>query len=108
MAETRLEQLLKFYKEDPNDAFTLYGLALEYAKTDIKKSEELFDKLLKNLPSYLPTYYQAAKLKETLGSKDAALSIYRAGIELAKKINDRKTHLELQSAFDELMFELHG
>jgi len=108
MAETRLEQLLKFYQEDPNDAFTLYGLALEYTKVDTKKSEALFDNLLKNLPDYLPAYYQSAKLKEALGSKETALSIYRAGMELAKKMNDRKTLLELQAAFDELMFELHG
>lgn len=108
MAETRLEQLIKFYEEDPNDAFNIYGLALEYLKSDVKKSEELFDKLLTNTAHYLPAYYQAAKLKEELGAKETALVIYQSGIELAKKMNDRKTFQELQSAYDELLFELNG
>ena len=108
MAETRLAQLIKFYEEDPNDAFNIYGLALEYLKSDVKKSDELFDKLLTTTPSYLPAYYQAAKLKEELGSKETALSIYKSGMELAEKTNDRKTFQELQSAYNELLFELNG
>ena len=108
MAETRLELLLKFYEEDPNDAFNVYGLALEYLKTDVKKSNELFDKLLTSNPTYLPAYYQAAKLKEELGAKETALSIYQTGMKLAQKSNDLKTFHELQSAYNELLFELNG
>jgi lipoprotein NlpI len=63
MAETRLEQLLRFYREDPNDPFSVYGLALEYQKTDVRESERFFDELLGKFPDYLPAYYHAAKLK---------------------------------------------
>ena len=106
VAETRLEQLIKFYQEDPTDAFNVYGLALEYQKVDGQKSEELFDLLLKNFPEYLPAYYQAAKLKEELRKQTDALSIYKKGIELAKNLNDQKASQELQSAYNELLFEL--
>jgi tetratricopeptide (TPR) repeat protein len=106
MAETRLEQLTKFYEEDPNDPFNIYGLALEYLKTDVKKSDELFNKLLTSFPDYLPAYYHAAKLKATLHQNDEALLIYQKGIEVASRLAEHKTKQELQSAYNELLFEL--
>ena len=106
VAETRLDQLIKFYQEDPTDAFNVYGLALEYHKVDTQKSEELFDLLLKNFPDYLPAYYQAAKLKEELRKQADALGIYKKGIDLAKKLPDQKAFQELQSAYNELLFEM--
>ena len=106
MEETRLQQLIKFYEEDPKDAFNVYGLALEYYKTDVQKSEEFFNKLLAEFPEYLPAYYHAAKLKEELGVNETALTIYKKGIELAAKLNDQKTLQELQSAYKELLFEM--
>lgn len=108
MAETRLEQLIKFYEEDPNDAFNIYGLALEYYKTDVRKSEEFFTKLLTDFPDYLPAYYHAGKLKEELNENETALTLYAEGMDLAKKLKDQKTLQELKSAYDELMFELNG
>lgn len=106
MNQNRLEQLIKFHEEDPNDPFLLYGLALEYQKSDVKKSEELFDTLLTGFPDYLPSYYHAAKLKAALGKGELALTIFKSGIALARKQNDMTTARELQSAYDELMFEL--
>lgn len=106
VAETRLEQLIKFYQEDPTDAFNVYGLALEYHKTNMQKSEEFFDLLLRDFADYLPAYYHAAKLKEELRKQPDALSIYNKGIELAKKLNDQKAFQELQSAYNELLFEM--
>jgi len=106
MTETRLQQLLRFYKEDPNDPFSLYGLALEYQKSDVKESERFFDLLLTIFPDYLPTYYHAAKLKASLGQSENALNIYKRGIDLSKKLNEQKTLQELQSAYNELIFEL--
>jgi tetratricopeptide (TPR) repeat protein len=100
----RLEQLLRFYEEDPNDPFNIYGLALEYLKTDPPKSRKLFDTLLEMHPEYLPAYYHAARLYATT-DRDAALEIYERGIQLAKKINDLKALRELQSAYQELAYE---
>ena len=106
MNVNRLEQLIKFREEDPSDPFPLYGLALEYKKSDVKKSEELFDTLLTDFPDYLPAYYHAAKLKVTLGKGELALTIFKKGIALAKDKNETITARELQSAYDEVMFEL--
>ena len=101
MSETRLKMLLKFYEEDPNDPFNLYGLALAYTKTDPAASDGFFARLLKDFPQYVPSYYHAAKLKVELKQEQAALAIYQKGIEIAKAQNEKKAELELRSAYDE-------
>lgn len=106
MSEQRLKTLIKFYEEDPNDPFNLYGLALEYQKIDLIKSDSLFEKLLKDFPQYVPSYYHAAKLKVELKQPEAALVIYQKGIEVAKQQNEKKAEQELRSAYDELKFEM--
>lgn len=106
MSEQRLKTLIKFYEEDPNDPFNLYGLALEYQKIDLIKSDSLFEKLLKDFPQYVPSYYHAAKLKVELKQPEAALVIYQKGIEVAKQQNEKKAEQELRSAYDELLFEM--
>jgi tetratricopeptide (TPR) repeat protein len=101
----RLNQLLEFYDQDPSDPFNIYGLALEYLKSDVLKSRELFDVLLDKHEDYIPTYYHAAKLLAELNEKEKAIQIYERGIEQAKKLNDLKAARELKSAYQELIFE---
>ena len=105
MATNRIEQLQKFYEEDPNDPFNLYALATEHLSTEPLKSLALFEKLLDEHSAYLPTYYHAAKLYQDLGEKERAIAVYEDGMLLARKLNELKTLRELQSAYDELMFE---
>jgi hypothetical protein len=105
MASERLEQLQKFYDDDPRDPFNIYALALEFLKHDPEKSQALFSILLLDHESYIPTYYHAAKLSEKLGDTDRARRIYEKGMEQCKKNNDTKTLRELRSAYEELMSE---
>lgn len=104
MATDRLKLLHEFYDDDPGDPFNLYALALEYLKHDPSTARDLFQKLLKTHPAYLPTYYHAAKLYVDLGETGNAITVYEDGISLAAKLNDAKTQRELRSAYDELMF----
>jgi tetratricopeptide (TPR) repeat protein len=101
----RLEQLKKFLDEDPNDPFNLYALALELTKSDSAEAIKLFEKLMAEHITYLPTYYHAAKLYETSAMADCAIAVYKKGIEQAKAQQQFKTLRELQSALDELVFE---
>jgi hypothetical protein len=101
---TRLETLLQFYKDDPTDPFNVYGLALEYLKTDLAKSREFFMILLEKHPDYLPAYYHAAKLFADLNEGTKAIETFEKGITLAKKQGDLKAARELQSALDEFVF----
>lgn len=105
MNTTRLEQLRQFLKEDPNDPFNLYALALEYlrlAETD--EARRYFELLLKEHADYLPTYYHAAKFYETLDMTDEALRLLKKGMELARTQHQDKTLRELKSYHDELEF----
>ena len=105
MATERIKQLEKFYEEEPGDPFNLYALALEYRDVDYGKSQSFFDILLQQHPDYLPAYYHAAHFFQERGDRERAIRLFEEGISLARKTNDVKTLRELQSAFDELMFE---
>src|SRR5690242_7303774 len=102
---TRLEQLKKFLDEDPHDPFNLYALALELSKADSAQAIDLFEKLMAEPETYLPTYYHADKLYETSANTDRAIAVYKKGIEQAKVQQQFKTLRELQSALDELIFD---
>lgn len=102
---TRLEQLQQFLQEDPNDPFNLYSLALEYLKTDAKETARLFELLVAQHPSYLPTYYHFGKLCQDLGNREKALDILSRGIDVARAQNAHKALRELQSAHQEILFD---
>lgn len=107
MANERLERLLKYYSENPNDPFIIYGLALEYRKSGQQKEAwQYFKILLINHPDYLPTYYQAAEFAaEELGHLEEARQIYQTGLEKCRKQGDNFAQRELQSAYENFLFE---
>jgi Tfp pilus assembly protein PilF len=100
----RIAQLEEFLKEDPNDAFSTYALALEYLKSNQKKSYELFESLLTTQPEYLPTYYPFAHLLIEMLQPEKAETIFRQGIEIARRANDLKTLKELKSAYNDWLY----
>lgn len=102
---SRLDLLQQFLKEDPNDPFNIYALALEYQKHDIAKALFYFNELLNNHPDYLPTYYHLGKLYQELQEREKGLAVFQQGIEKAKLKQDSKTLRELQAAYLELEFE---
>lgn len=102
---TRLDQLLKFYEDEPNDPFNLYAVALEYQKTDLRKAAQMFELLLREHPQYVATYYHAAKLFEELNDRSRAIEVYERGIDIARNANELKALRELQSAYNELTFD---
>src|SRR4051812_47973634 len=95
----RLAQLEEFYKEDPNDPFNIYALALEYQKLNVLKAKELFDDLLLRHEDYIPTYYHAGSLYVTLNLTDEALKILEKGIKKAKEKNEVKAMRELTTMY---------
>lgn len=104
MSNSKIGQLLEFLKEDPEDSFTLYALALEYEKYDDKKAKEQYDLLLKEHSDYLATYYQAGKWYEKL-DKGISKEIYKRGMMVAHKQAKTKTYNELQNALNILQDE---
>ena len=99
----RLEGLLEFYKKDPNDPFTLYGLALEYMSVQqFDNAEEYFQQLLDNDPGYVAGYMQYAQLKEKQDRIDEAKELYSRGIEAANKTGDKKSAKEMEDFLSDL------
>lgn len=101
----RIQQLLEFLEEEPENPFNLYALALEYQKHDPDKVAYYFDALLQNHKNYLPTYYHAAEFFTQRSDITKAKEIYEAGIELATEQKDNHALRELQNAYLNFQFE---
>jgi lipopolysaccharide biosynthesis regulator YciM len=102
--KSRIEQLNQFLKEAGNDSFLKYALALEYVL--VKENEiarDCFLKLIKEDENYVASYYQLGKLYESLNEVEKAMGIYKNGIKIAQKIENKKTLLELQEAYNMLI-----
>lgn len=100
-----LAQLIAFYEEDPTDPFNIYGLALEYSKTDKQKAVFYFNELLEKHSDYIPTYYHAAHLFDELGQIEKANWVYLEGIKIAKALNKQHALMELTRAYDSFLIE---
>ena len=105
MNQSRLEQLLQFYKEDPNDPFTLYALANEYKTVDLNIALAYYEKLINFHPEYIPTYFHLAQLYLDLGEEEKAKVTYENGIEKASKSNENLMLRELKNAYNEFMMD---
>ena len=99
----RLQQMLSFLEQDPNDSFSRYAVALEYnSRKDYRAAIEQLQELRRRDPSYLATYYQLGQIHTSLNEWDEAEEAYGAGIKLAREQRDLHTMSELQMALDEL------
>jgi tetratricopeptide (TPR) repeat protein len=103
MSINRIELLQTYLKEEPDNAFTLYALALEYLKAErYNEAKDYLSTLVNKHSDYLPVYYQFGKLSEKLNEKEKANEMYLKGIDLAKKLKDQHTLNELRQAFNSL------
>lgn len=103
----RISTLAKAVKENPEDSFYKFTLALEMLKIEeTGKAKVLFEAIRNNDPEYLGVYYHLAKLYEKLSENKKALRTYKEGIEVAERQNDLHTKSELSSALLNLEFEI--
>jgi tetratricopeptide (TPR) repeat protein len=101
---SRLQQLLAFYQEDPNDPFTIYAIATEYRSAgDQSQAWEYYQKLLSEHPDYVGTYYHAGKLLAELGQAEQAEQVYRTGLTTARRAGQMHAASELQQALNQLL-----
>jgi len=103
MNHDRLKLLEQFVKEEPEDPFNWYVLALEETKSNTGRACELFEHVLENHPDYLPSYYHAADLYLSLGNVNRAKVILEKGLILARQKKEQKTMNELRTLLDELI-----
>lgn len=105
MHAERFQKLMEFYKQDPHDAFVIYGLALELRADKPIEAAQFFDKLLSEHPDYVPTYYHAAEHFAELAEIEKAKMIFEKGIELCTSKNEAHALKELKNAYLNFQFE---
>ena len=102
MQLNRLEKLLEFLQNEPEDEFLLYALATEYLRlNETDKALQYYENLVNNHPDYVGTYYHLGKLYEALNRKPEAIKTYDKGMEVAKKKRDNHAFSELQAVYRE-------
>lgn len=101
MHHIRLQKLLDYLKNEPDDPFLKYALATEYlSQNDIEKTLFYFEDLLSKHPEYVGTYYHIGKLYERLDRKSEAILIYQKGMAVARRAGDNHAYSELQTVFN--------
>jgi tetratricopeptide (TPR) repeat protein len=103
---SRLEQLLQFVKEEPEDPFNIYAVAMEYLKLESEKAIPFLEKLVNQHAGYVPTYYTYAKLLQARKNYVRAKQLFETGIAVATNANDAKAIAELRNALSELEFDM--
>jgi len=102
MEISRLDKLLEFIKNEPEDEFLKYALATEYLRLNqSEKALWYYEDLINNHPNYIGTYYHLGKLYEALGRKQDAVNIYEKGMQITKEKRDNHAFSELQTVYRE-------
>lgn len=103
MQISRLEKLLEFIKNEPEDPFLKYALATEYLRlNDKEEALKYYEDLTSNHRDYVGTYYHLGKLYEALARKPDAISTYETGMKVAREKKDNHSLSELQAVYNEL------
>ncbi|WP_448519411.1 tetratricopeptide repeat protein [Rhodoflexus sp.] len=98
-SEERLQELLQMLANEPDDAFLIYAVAMEYRKDEPAKALQMLEQLAANQPDYTATYYHLAAMYREAGRNDEAIATYEKGIAVCQKIQDRHALNELQRAY---------
>ncbi len=101
--KTRRQKLEEFVATRPNDAFALYGLALECANTgDSDSAIQHFDVLLRTHPDYVTGYFQLGQLYMRLSRFTEARQTLTAGVAAAGRTGDAHAAEEMSAALASL------
>ncbi len=100
---SRLDELLDKYDENPMDADIIYSIVKEYLKQNMDdEAEDFLKDLLKKDPKYVQAYITYGNLKENNNEIEDAEFYYRTGLKVAKELNDIKAVRALEDYLDEL------
>ncbi|MCZ7610457.1 MAG: hypothetical protein M5U17_09865 [Ignavibacterium sp.] len=100
---SRLDELLDKYDENPMDSDIIYSIVKEYLKQNMDdEAEEFLKDLLKKDPKYVQAYITYGNLKENNNEIEDAEYYYRTGLKIAKELNDTKAVRALEDYLDEL------
>jgi Tfp pilus assembly protein PilF len=102
----RIEALQGFLRQDPNDSFSRYALALEHVKAgQFADARREFETVRDKDPGYVATYFQLGQLYRSMGLRHDAEKTFRTGVTVAAKAGDAHTQSELEGALESLLSE---
>jgi tetratricopeptide (TPR) repeat protein len=97
--EKRFSSILDMLRQDPEDVFLNYALALELIKREqLDEAEKYLLKTVSLDKSYIAAYYQLGKLNEKIQQVATALSWYRKGLAETRAVKDLKAASEFEEA----------
>jgi tetratricopeptide (TPR) repeat protein len=95
----RLAKLQALLAASPNDAFLLYGIAMEHKKLkNYDEAVRYFHQAITADPNYAYAHYQIGQTHELRGDAQAAKAAYEAGIAAAVKSGDAHARGEIETA----------
>ena len=101
--KTRRQKLEEFLARNPNDAFTLYGLALECVNQgDFPSAETYFRTLLTGNPDYVPGYQMYAQTLAQNDRVEDAKALLGQGIQAAIRLGNQHARSEMEGLLTEL------
>lgn len=104
---SRKEEIIQLLKEDANDVFLNYALALEYLAENKPESAKMqLEKVLQINSKYIPAYYQMGILLYQLNDKENSLEYLNKGLILSEENKDLKNIAEFKSAIMNIKNEL--
>lgn len=104
---SKIPTLAARIKENPNDSFSKFALALELINIDqITKATLLFESIVKTDPNYVGVYYHLAKIYIETDENKKAVRTYKEGIAIAEIENNQHAKSELQGALLALELDL--
>jgi len=99
----RIRQLTDLHHHHPTDPFIWFALAREFEKAmRLAEALQWYEKLYRERPDYVGTYYHWGKLLEKQGETSAAAEVYHIGIRMAQEHRDFHAKAELQAALEML------
>jgi hypothetical protein len=101
--KSRRQKLEEYVAQNPNDAFSRYGLALESLKEGDKAAAEAqFRILIEHNADYVPGFQMYAQLLAQEGRREEARTILAAGIAAATNTGNSHARSEMEGLLDEL------
>lgn len=97
----RLALLMSMKRENPQDPFPPYAIALEYrAAGERVMALRQLQSVIETFPDYLPAYYPSIALHIEFGEPGKAIELAKIGIDLAAKQKNIKTAGEIKSLIE--------
>ncbi len=100
---SRRKQLEDLLKENPDDVFLRYALALQddsEGHTDQALAQ--LEQILQDHPDYVPAYFQGGRMLAQLGRNQPAREWLQRGIAQAKRCGDAHAADEMQQLLESL------